>query len=248
MGYNHSWYISSIFIDSHEKQRGRNAYNYYVDKYHVKVEPLKYGDYLFFTNDGKQVVFEYKTCEDFIKSMEDKSLFNEVSNQSIHYEYSYLIVCGDFVETFENLYFNVPHYRYKYKTMVMLKNQLTKQVQGALYRIYSMYVPIIFADDENDAFGKMLKISSKIADTKKYGGITRPVPKNDLKENPSAFLLTTVDGIGEVKAKNITNELNINCVDDLCKLKPSDFQSVAKITDKNIQNIWKQLHNENLEL
>lgn len=111
-----------------------------------------------------------------------------------------------------------------------------------------MYVPIIFAEDENDAFDKMLSISSKIADSKKYGGIVRPVAKEILEEVPCASYLTTLDGIGEVKAKNITNELDVKCLDDLCNLKPSDFKSVDKITDKNVCTIWKNIHNEELDL
>ena len=180
-----SWYVNKITIDSREKDRGVNAYNYFIDTYDVYVKPLKYGDFLFDLNDGKQVVFEYKTCEDFINSIEDKSLFHEISNQSITYTYSYLIVCGDFDKTYENLYFGVPHYRYKYKTIRLLKNRLSNQVNGALNRIYAMYVPIIFVENEELAFEKMLKVSFKIADTRKYGGIVRP--SLNLIENPSIF-------------------------------------------------------------
>lgn len=247
MGNNHSWYINKIVIDSREKVRGHHAYNYYVDKYDVEIKPLNYGDYYFQTNDYKQVIFEYKTCEDFIGSMENKTLFNELSNQTNNYEYSYLIVVGDFEKTFEYLYFNVPHYRYKFKTKRMLESQLTSQITGAFYRIYAMYIPIVFAKDENQAFQKMLKISFKIADAKKYGGIVRPAPK-ELNENPITFLLNGIKGIGEVKAKNITNDLHITCVDDLCEKKPSDFQSVYRVTDKNVREIWKTIHNEELDL
>lgn len=242
-----SWYVNKIIIDSREKERGINAYNLYNDTYDVSVKPLKYGDFLFETNDKKQIVFEYKTCEDFINSLENKSLFHEVSNQSINYEYSYLIICGDFDKTYKDLYFGVPHYRYKYKTLLMLKNTLSNQVKGALNRIYAMYVPIIFADNEKIAFKKMLEISLKIADNKKYGGIVRPSRK-DLVEDNCALFLTTTNGIGEKKAKNITNELDINCLDDLCKMKPSDFASVKKITNENVIEIWKKIHNEDINI
>ena len=244
--YMTSWYIDKITIDSREKGRGVNAYNYYIDTYNVFVKPLKYGDFLFETNDKKQVVFEYKTCEDFINSIEDKSVFHEVSNQTIKYEYSYLIICGDFEKTYEHLYFGVPHYRYKYKTIPLLKNRISKQVYGALNRIYAMYVPIIFVEDEESAFKRMLEISSKIADTKKYGGIVRPTPKR-LMENPCTLFLTSLDGIGNKKSENITNQLSIECLDDLCKKKPSDFISVNKVTERNVREIWKRIHNEDLD-
>lgn len=242
-----SWYIGKILIDSRERIRGYNAYNYYEGQYNVHVDTLNYGDYLFFTNDGKQIVFEFKNCKDFIKSMEDKSLFNELSNQTINYEYSYLVVCGDFDETYEDLYWSVPHYRYKYKTKPLLRNRLGNQVKGALQRIYAMYIPIIFVDDEEAAFKEMLKISSKIADAKKYGGVTRPTPK-ELEENPCIIYLSGLDGIGRKKSRSIVEKLEVECLDDLCSKSPSDFLSVTRVTERNVQEIWKRLHNEELVL
>lgn len=244
-----SWYIKDITIDSREKLRGHEAYAYYINNnYDVNVQSLPFGDYLFTTNDNKQAIFEFKTCEDFINSMQNKTLFNELSNQTIHYEYSYLIICGNFDSTFEYLYFNVPHFRYKYKTKQSLTSRLRKQVTGALSRIYAMYIPIVIVEDNEEAFERMLKISSKIADSKKYGGIVRPSSKKSLKEIPCATFLTTIDGIGEKKAKNIANELDITCLNDLCKLKPSDFLSVSNVTDKNVCELWEKIHNEKLEL
>jgi ERCC4-type nuclease len=242
-----SWYINKIIVDSRERTRGYNAYNYYDKTYNVGVETLPYGDYLFFTNDGKQVIFEFKTCEDFIKSMEDKSLFNELSNQTIKYAYSYLVICGDFNEVFDYLYWNVPHYRYKYKTLRVLRNRLNAQVNGALNRLYAMYVPIVFVDDEEAGFEEMLKISLKIADTKKYGGIVRPDTSN-LEDNPCNIFLTSIRGIGEKKSKRIIDTFNVECLDDLCKLKPSDFLSINKVNEENVRNVWKKIHNETIDL
>ena len=241
-----SWYIDKIIIDSRERVRGYNAYNYYIDKYEVEVEKLPYGDYLFHTNDEKQVVFEFKTCEDFIKSMEDKSLFHEISNQTIKYEYSYLVLCGNLNETYDYLYFNVPHYRYKYKTISLLANRLGNQINGALERIYSMYVPVIFVENEDEAFKRMLKISSKIADEKRYGGIVRPVPKQVLIQNPSALFLTGIEGIGDKKSKSIIKELDIECLDDLCSKSINDFLSVKKVSKENVSELWKKIHNEDI--
>ena len=241
-----SWYVNRIFIDSNEKKRSHRAYNHYIDTYEVFIEPLEFGDYLFITNDDERIIFEFKTCKDFISSMENKSLFQELSNQTINYKYSYLIICGDFNKTFEELYFKVPHYRYKFKTKQMLINRLTKQVTGAIDRIYAMYIPIIFVENEEEAFNEMLKISSKIADAKKYGGVVRPSIKK-LEINPIEFFLTGINGIGEKRAKNITNELGLECVDDLCEKKPSDFLSVARVNKETVCELWKKIHNEDID-
>lgn len=243
-----TWYIKSISIDSREKVRGYNAYQTYDESYTVHVDKLPFGDYIFHTQDSKDVVFEFKNTNDFVKSMEDKSLFQEISNQSIHHEYSYLIVQGDFDKTYEYLYWNVPHYRYKYKTIPLLKNRLNSQVKGALARVYSMYVPILFVETEEQAFAEMLKVATKVADAKKYGGVVRPVPKKYLESNPSALFLSNFNGIGDIKSQRIVDELEIDCVDDLCRLKPSDFLSVNRVTERNVKEIWKQLHNEELNI
>lgn len=242
-----SWYINKIIIDSRERVRGYNAYNYYVDTYEVQVESLKYGDYMILTNGGAKVVFEFKNCNDFIKSMEDKSLFQELSNQTMNYEYSYLIICGDFEETFEYLYWNVPHYRYKYKTMQLLNNRLNSQVKGALARIYAMYIPIIFVETEEQAFAEMVKISSKIADAKKYGGVVRPSPKK-LEENPVSFFLCGINGIGDKKSKAIIDKFNIECLDDLCTTTADQLLSVDRVTERNVREIWRKVHNEEIDL
>ena len=84
-----------IIIDSREKGRVKEALYYYED---AKVEKLEFGDYVFKDND-KTVAFEFKTCEDYISSIKNKSLFEELANQTDEYDYSFLIVCGKLYET-----------------------------------------------------------------------------------------------------------------------------------------------------
>ena len=242
-----SWYINKIIVDSMEKQRGHRAYNHYIDTYDVLVEPLSYGDYYFETNDGKKIIFEFKNCKDFISSMENKSLFQELGNQTMNYEYSYLIICGDFEETFDDLYWNVPHYRYKYKTPRILKNRLKSQINGAINRIYAMYIPIIFVKTEKEAFNEMLNITMKIADAKKYGGVVRPSVK-ELELNPVTFFLSGINGIGDKKSEKITKHLELECLDDLCNTKLSDLLSVTGISESSVEELWSKIHNEDLVL
>ena len=247
MNQKKSWYIDKIIIDSKEKVRGHRAYNHYIEFYDVDVAPLSYGDYLFHMSDGKKTIFEFKNCKDFISSMENKSLFQELSNQTMNYEYSYLIICGDFEKTFDDLYWNVPHYRYKYKTPRVLRNRLRSQIKGALNRIYAMYIPIIFVDTEEDAFNQMHSITSKIADAKKYGGVVRPSVK-ELELNPVTFFLSGINGIGDKKSEKITKHLELDCLDDLCNTKLSDLLSVRGISESSVEELWSKIHNEDLVL
>ena len=88
-----------IIIDSREqgekyslgtrKDRAQTHYNELG--YPAIIAQLDYGDYLF----NNETVFEYKTITDLMSSIRDKSVFEEVANQTKHYPYSYLIIVGD---------------------------------------------------------------------------------------------------------------------------------------------------------
>ena len=56
-----------------------NAKQYYEDQGDtVQIKDLLIGDYLF----NNQVVFEYKTLEDFIKSVQESRVFNQAIDQT----------------------------------------------------------------------------------------------------------------------------------------------------------------------
>lgn len=240
-----NWYIERINIDSREKNRGKNAYNYFMD-YDLQVKQLPYGDYLFETTTNKRIIYEYKTCEDFINSMSNKTLFQEISNQSINFQYSYLIIEGDFEETIKELYFKVPNYRYQYKTLKMMKSSMRKQVKGALERLYSMYVPIIFVETEEEAFDRMLNIVKKIDDDKRYGDVVRPTPKY-LSNNPCVLYLSSVKGISDKLSNRICDKLDIVTLYDLLNVSIEDLASVDGISVKKANNIYSYLHNQKVE-
>lgn len=236
------WYIQEIRIDNREKARGYSAKLYYQEmEYNAVIEALEYGDYCFKSNKN-EIVFEYKNIFDLVKSINDHSLFNEVANQTIKYEYSYLIVEGDLDKELMNLFYKVPEYRTQYKTPRRFKFSTRKQVEGAYDRIYSMYVPIIFVNSEEEAFDKMLDIVRKIGDGKKYGKIIRPSRKN-LSTNPSVHYLTGVKGISIKLANRICDSLDISTLEDLLKYDASDFQTVNGISKNKAEKIHNYLHN-----
>ena len=77
-----------ITVSDKELKRINQARKYYCDDV-VSVEHLEVGDYIF----DDQVVFEYKTFNDFCSSIVDNRIFNESVKQAerfqYHYEYDY---------------------------------------------------------------------------------------------------------------------------------------------------------------
>ncbi|MEE3416700.1 MAG: ERCC4 domain-containing protein, partial [Prevotella sp.] len=83
------------------KDRAQKHYNELG--YPTHIERLDYGDYLF----NNETVFEYKTITDLMSSIRDKSVFEEVANQTKHYPYSYLIIVGD-INHYIQYMFDIP--------------------------------------------------------------------------------------------------------------------------------------------
>lgn len=79
-----------IKVDNREKHsRQENAKEYYThlgDEVHI--QELPFGDYIF----DDQVVFEYKTLSDFVKSVQTQRVFNQAIDQSTTYRFHFVIV------------------------------------------------------------------------------------------------------------------------------------------------------------
>lgn len=240
-----NWYFEKIIIDSREGNRGINGYNFYSKNYLVDVQTMEYGDF-FFKGKMNSTVFEYKTTSDFINSIQNKSLFNEIANQSIKHKYSYLIIEGDWEKSLDDIYFKVPAVRYKFKQKFSMHFAYKKMISGALARVSAMYVPYIIVDDEKTAFKTMLDISKKVNDNKRYGGVVRP-SRSKLKSNACVTFLSGVNGIGEKLANRICVELNITSLDGLLLAKKEDFISVSGVSPIKANRIWEQLHDDELE-
>lgn len=217
-----------IIIDSREKGRIKEALYYYED---AKVEQLEFGDYVFKDND-KTVAFEFKTCEDYISSIKNKSLFEELANQTDEYDYSFLIVCGKLYETVQDLYLKVPGYSQRnYHTFL---NTYYSMTNGAKRRCLSI-CPVIDVQNTQEAFREMELIAEKCLDNKAYAGVKRSIGKVD----PLTHFLCGIGGISTKTCDTIINELEIKTLEDLLKLDKEDYLSVKGIGNKTADKIVK---------
>jgi ERCC4-type nuclease len=81
-------------IDSREKERIPYAKNFFNNYYPLAVE-LETGDYMFENTDTDEcVIFEYKTINDFIGSVSDGRIFEQVKRMNEEFDWSFIVIEG----------------------------------------------------------------------------------------------------------------------------------------------------------
>lgn len=225
-----------VYIDSREKgekeleaSRAMRAHQYYykIPHYMSSVSNLSYGDYLFQNEAGVKVCFEYKTCEDYLNSLFNGSLFEETSNMSAEYDYSYLILVGD-----------IRTHLLKNKDFYADVNKTYRSFEGSLRRLRT-YCNVIFCDDEESAFEEMRLQSQKCFNFKKYGGSKRGLKSVDVVD----YTLSGCAGISSRLIENIHKQMpDIKSLNDLLNCSVEDFKQVHLIGEKKAQAIYEWIH------
>lgn len=217
-----------VIADSREnKKRVTNLSNFLKEQknnYEYSIKTLETADYVFISEDGKkQTSFEYKTIPDLVSSIQNGSVFEEIINQANQYEYTYLIIVGNIQKELKSLYYKR---RLKVSLNKFLKTNI-KMVNGAINRIYSMNIPIVFANNEDLAFEKMVDISKKIFEDKLFIiGRKRGIRSTD---NPALTYLSGVKDLNIKTAELVTTELNANCLLDLIKFNEEELLNIKGI-------------------
>ena len=215
--------MKTVTIDSREKTRIELAKNYYSELgYQVKISQEATGDYIF----QDKVVFEFKTWQDLIGSINNNRVFNEAITQTEHYPYHFVIIQGtnrDYLQAFNeaNDYGTITH----------------EQITGALARLYTYTKVVRSTRTLDDAFYEMHKISEKILDNKTI------VKDFGTKSINPAFncLAYCVDNIKGERAKNIVNTLKLKTIKDVCSLTHEDLVKVPGIGDKLAEQILEAI-------
>ena len=231
-----------IIIDSREQgekhslgTRKDRAYTHYQELGCTpSIQQLEYGDYLF----NNETVFEYKTIADLMSSIRDKTVFEEVANQTRHYNYSYLIIVGSIDHYIEHMFDVHRIYEHWDGNYHAWEANCYKRYYGGLRRL-RCYCNIIHCPSEQQAFDEMLLQANKCAHPKYYGGTKRAVKGSDI-------ILHMLCGCGNIsikKAERVKETLQLWSVDDLMMCSVDDFKLVKGIGGKTAINIYEWLHN-----
>lgn len=225
-----------VYIDSREKgekeledSRAMRAHKYYtnIPNYFPQICNLPYGDYLFQNEAGVKVCFEYKTCEDYLNSLFNGSLFEETSNMAAEYNYGYLILVG-----------SMKIHLLKNKDFYADVNETYRMFEGSVRRLRT-YCNVIFCADEGSAFEEMRLQSQKCFRFKKYGGSKRGLKSVDVVD----YTLSGCAGISYNLIENIHEQMpEVKSLNDLLNCSVEDFKQVHLIGEKKAQSIYKWLH------
>ena len=213
-----------LFIDDREK-RGRQKW---VQREYSHLDPvvkhLDYGDYHYVTDEGLTVVFEYKTGVDFLKSIRDGHLHNQVYEMCTHYDYTFIMVA---VPNWDSLFKEM---WYKYHVDYDMND-----VMGAIAR-FNCNTTVIERKSRKEAFDMMLRQARKISEEQplcyKFGK----------KERNSALnYLNSIYGMNVKTTSRIVNQLNLRTLQDLQDLTIEDLVSVDKIGRKKAETILENI-------
>lgn len=215
-----------IKVDNREKQsRQENAKEYYTDLGDtVHVQELPFGDYIF----DDQVVFEYKTLQDFVKSVQSQRVFNQAIDQSTTYRFHFVIVVSTDRE--RRGYFN----KLKHLHNKDLYFDNYKYI-GAIARL-NTFTTVIQATTEKEAFAYMRSQARKCLDNKHI--IKRLEQKTD---NPCFNFLMNIKHISDVKAELIVRELELETLTDLLKITNNDLQAIKGIGSQTAGIVMKSI-------
>lgn len=212
-------------IDSREKERILYAKRFF-DKYMPITAELLTGDFMFENGDTDEaVIFEYKTMKDFIGSVSDGRIWEQVKRMNDEFDWSFVVIEG----TIEDL-------NRENKRRMLQKNTgrpfSLVQFYGAIARL-NTYTTVVQCHNQAQAFNYMEKQMLKIFDdtplTKHF--------KSDA-DNPALNFLCCINGINYKTAKLIVDEYNIKNLHELVVINHAvDFTVIDGIGQKKARLI-----------
>ena len=217
-----SW-IDKVYIDDREKDRIDYAFKQYAPFNPVKTH-LDVGDYIFRNEELDMcVVFEYKTANDFLSSIDGNHLHNQVYHMVTNFDYTFVIVqAEDLQKTLQERYYSTG------------LDMSLSQINGAISD-FCVNSTVLFVQTQYQAFDLMMRMAAKIFINKpirwKYGKKTT---------NSALNYLTSIRGLGD-KAEIICRELDLRTKKDLDDLTVEKLCGVKGIGEKTAEKIIKQL-------
>jgi DNA excision repair protein ERCC-4 len=212
-------------IDSREKERIPYAKNFFNNYYPLAVE-LETGDYMFENTDTDEcVIFEYKTINDFIGSVSDGRIFEQVKRMNEEFDWSFIVIEG----TIDDL-IKENRRRMIYKNTG--KPFHLKQYYSAIARL-NCYTTVMQCHNQAHSFQYMEKQVLKIFDDK-------PLIKHFKKDsdNPAVNYLASINGINYKTAKLIVDEYDIRNLHDLVSIANTvNFTDIDGIGQKKARLI-----------
>lgn len=223
--------MNNIFctIDSREKERIPYAKRFF-DKYMPITAELLTGDFMFENEDTDEaVIFEYKTMKDFIGSVSDGRIFEQVKRMNDEFDWSFVVIEG----TIDDL-------EKENRRRMLQKNTgrpfSLAQFYGAIAKL-NCYTTVVQCHNMAQAFNYIEKQALKIFDD-------APLSKHFKTDADNAVVnfLCCINGINYKTANLIVDEYNISNLHDLVVIANNvDFTDIKGIGNKTAEKIKKNI-------
>jgi len=206
-----------IFIDTREANSGILDYFGQYDC-NIQKKMLLYGDFVV----SDRVVIEKKLVQDFIKSITDKRLFQQMRSMKDNFEKPILIIEGE-----ESLY-------------GMLQPNI---IRGALAAItVDLSIPIIWTRDLADTAGLVYWIAKREQIDEKRDIDLRNKKIPETIEEQQAYLVASLPDVSSVRAKALLE--HFKTPQKVFNATVEELQEVKGIGEKIAQKIKKVLEKE----
>ncbi|MBS3162980.1 DEAD/DEAH box helicase [Candidatus Woesearchaeota archaeon] len=205
-----------IYADSREKASG--VMKYLVENnIDVKMQNLDVGDFQLSDN----VIVERKEVKDFVDSIIDKRLLDQVKDMKLNFEKPLIIIEGN-----DDIY--------------SVRNIHANAIRGMLAWItIDMKIPVVHTRDSRDTAEMLITIAKREQGDSlgnfSIRGEKKPLSDKELKE----FIIAGLPGVGTQLARNLLEEFRT--VKNVVNASNEELQKVEKIGKKKAEDIRKIL-------
>jgi len=205
-----------IFVDTREQASNVVRELSKREDVFIKVKQLELGDYVL----SDQVIVERKTVEDFLQSMIDGRLFNQLVDMASNYEKPLMLIEG------------------RQEEIYALRNIHGNAIKGALTSIALDYhVPIIFTKDLEESVS-FLYLIAKREQLGKDRDIRLRIGRKGLTQNElQQFIVESLPLIGPTMAKSLLK--HFGSIRKLFLASEEKLQKVENIGEKKASEIRK---------
>lgn len=223
--------MGMITIDSREDSQLSRTLIDLANKSKIETEKkwLEIGDYIV-----GDCCIEAKSAADFLQSVRNKRLFNQLDNMDRAYNKNIILIYGTLDDAIEYLH------RTKYNAMSW-RTKLKKMFVGALTSI-ALHTDVkpVWVDDYRTAAHLILATTEHID---KELIIHKELPKKIKTDDVRVDVLSEIKGVSVNKAKALLKSFG-NIV-EISMADPKDIIKIDGIGKKTAENILKALNSEN---
>lgn len=216
---------AKVIIDSRERQRRRKAKDYFETKFpnsEVIISELEYGDYV-----CGDCAIEYKTTNDFIKSVQDKRIFNQCIDLTHNFSKPILMVETEFQDMNKAIS----------KSRFVGLRFGWSQYYGAIASLTQL-LPVLIVKDFNTALPLIEALFRKSNDGKIRN--IKPIPNK--QENAVTTFLACPKHVGLSTAVLIQRKLGLKSLKDLLSISKDDLVSIKGVGNETAELIMKWIN------